>query len=60
VLIDAFVVRTVLVPALLSLLGRFSAWPRKLNGADAEPAPSQAPAGVPDDHHDAELTSHHA
>ena len=60
VLIDAFVVRTVLVPALLSLLGRFSAWPRKLNGVDAEPPPSQAPAGSPDDHHDAELTSHHA
>jgi putative drug exporter of the RND superfamily len=33
VLIDALVVRSVLVPALLTLLGGFSAWPRKLRGA---------------------------
>lgn len=33
VLIDALVVRTILVPALLTLLGDFSAWPRKLKGA---------------------------
>ena len=45
VLIDALVVRGVMVPALLALLGKFSAWPRKLGGADAddrlEPAPTQ-------------------
>lgn len=49
VLIDALVVRSVMVPALLTLLGRFSAWPRKLQGGEAprEPAeePSTAPAG---------------
>jgi len=60
VLIDAFVVRTVLVPALLSLLGRFSAWPRRLHGAPAPPASPDAPRGVPDDSSDAELTHHHA
>jgi RND superfamily putative drug exporter len=40
VLLDALVVRSVLVPALLSLMGRFSAWPRKLAGTvpQAEPA----------------------
>ena len=37
VLIDALVVRSVLVPALLTLLGRFSAWPRRLGQAEAEP-----------------------
>ena len=37
VLIDALVVRSVLVPALLTLLGNFSAWPRKLRGAEAAP-----------------------
>jgi RND superfamily putative drug exporter len=36
VLIDALVVRSVLVPALLTLLGGFSAWPRKLKGAEVE------------------------
>ena len=58
VLIDALVVRSVLVPALLTLLGGFSAWPRKLRGADAEREPSQAPAAAPDQSHDVELTSH--
>lgn len=32
ILLDAFVVRSVLVPALLTLMGRFSGWPRKLPG----------------------------
>ncbi|KRF22943.1 MMPL family transporter [Phycicoccus sp. Soil802] len=36
VLIDALVVRAVLVPALLALLGGFSAWPRKLRGAEVD------------------------
>lgn len=41
VLIDALVVRAVLVPALLSLLGGFSAWPRKLGGSEADAAGSR-------------------
>ncbi|WP_141845292.1 MMPL family transporter [Humibacillus xanthopallidus] len=43
VLIDALIVRSVLVPTLLTLLGRYSAWPRRLGGApdgDAPEAPS--------------------
>jgi RND superfamily putative drug exporter len=58
VLIDALVVRSVLVPALLTLLGGFSAWPRKLRGADATPETTQTPPGLTDDNHDIELTSH--
>lgn len=50
VLIDALVVRSVLVPALLTLLGNVSAWPRRLEGAKAarraeaesSPEPSRA------------------
>ncbi len=46
VLLDALVVRSILVPTVLSLLGRFSAWPRKLPGQDAtrarEPVSSAA------------------
>lgn len=34
VLLDALVVRSVLVPAVLALVGRFAAWPRKLPGHD--------------------------
>jgi RND superfamily putative drug exporter len=37
VLIDALLVRSVLVPALLTLLGRFSAWPRRLRAREAAP-----------------------
>ena len=37
VLLDALVVRSILVPAVLTLLGRLSAWPRRLPGT---PAPS--------------------
>ena len=55
VLIDALVVRSVLVPALLTLLGRFSAWPRRLRDADAGDQPSGAPPSVPDDSPPAEL-----
>jgi RND superfamily putative drug exporter len=40
VLIDALVVRSVMVPALLTLLGRFSAWPRKLEGAEVAQRPA--------------------
>ena len=57
VLIDALVVRSVLVPALLTLLGGFSAWPRRLTGAKAHPETTPAPA-TPDTTHDNELTSH--
>jgi RND superfamily putative drug exporter len=43
VLIDALVVRSVLVPALLSVLGGVSAWPRRLRGAEATaPAPGSS------------------
>ena len=39
VLIDALIVRTVLAPALLTLLGGFSAWPRKLRGTEVRDDP---------------------
>jgi len=60
VLIDAFVVRTVLVPALLTVLGRFSAWPRKLGADHAAPSASPGPRAAPHDGSDVELTQHHA
>jgi RND superfamily putative drug exporter len=37
-------VRAVLVPALLALLGNFSAWPRRLRGSEVGDEPS---AGSP-------------
>lgn len=46
VLIDALVVRSVLVPALLTLLGRYSAWPRKLEGSKAAPRPVEQPVAT--------------
>jgi RND superfamily putative drug exporter len=48
VLIDALVVRSVLVPALLSLLGGFSAWPRRLRKIENHPGMAQPPPSVPD------------
>ena len=37
VLLDTFVVRTTLVPAIIVLLGKWSWWPRKWNpGADSD------------------------
>ena len=60
VLIDAFVVRTVLVPALLSVLGRFSAWPRRLRADVAPPAASPEPRAATPDGSEVELTQHHA
>ena len=45
VLIDALIVRSVLVPTLLTLLGRYSAWPRKLGGARKGDAPEALPSG---------------
>jgi RND superfamily putative drug exporter len=49
VLIDALVVRTVLVPALLALLGNLSAWPRKLYRGEAAEGVEGAedPSGPP-------------
>ena len=58
VLIDALVVRSVLVPALLTLLGRFSAWPRRLNGANTPRHTSDEPPQVPDDSPPVELAGH--
>jgi putative drug exporter of the RND superfamily len=46
-LIDAFVVRAILVPALVSLFGPLSAWPRRLSGERTSAAEqAQAPRGV--------------
>ncbi|MFL6136452.1 MAG: MMPL family transporter [Frankiaceae bacterium] len=43
ILIDAFVVRSLLVPALLSLFGRFSGWPGKaLERGEQHPAHQEA------------------
>jgi RND superfamily putative drug exporter len=42
-LLDAFVVRTVLVPALVALVGRRSTWPRKAPAPEPEP-PRPLPA----------------
>ena len=43
VLLDAFLVRAVLIPALISIFGERSFWPRKRSRAEQEPAPE---AGV--------------
>ena len=43
VLIDALVVRGVMVPGPARPPGKFSAWPRKLGGADADAPPPNAP-----------------
>ncbi|MFL6153772.1 MAG: MMPL family transporter [Ornithinibacter sp.] len=56
VLIDALVVRSVVVPALLTLLGGFSAWPRRLRAAQVEDGTTAAP--VPGPSRDSELTHH--
>ena len=58
VLIDALVVRSLLVPALLTLLGGFSAWPRRLGQAEAEPDSTTSEPTTPDDSRATELTSH--
>ena len=46
VLLDALVVRSVLVPAVLALLGRYSAWPRTLQGTEVASPPAR-PARPP-------------
>ncbi|WP_226346070.1 MMPL family transporter [Agilicoccus flavus] len=45
ILIDALLVRTVLVPAMLTLVGRFSAWPRRDLGPASARRPESAGAG---------------
>jgi RND superfamily putative drug exporter len=47
VLLDAFVVRTILVPSVLTLLGRFSAWPRRLPEPDVALSPAGLPSAAP-------------
>jgi putative drug exporter of the RND superfamily len=49
VLIDALVVRSLLVPTLLALMGRFSSWPRKLEGGEATQEPVSMPSTAPSD-----------
>ena len=39
VLLDTFVVRTTLVPAIVVLLGRWSWWPRRPSGAPQDTSP---------------------
>ena len=47
VLLDTFVVRTVLVPAIMSILGRFAWWPRKfVTPWSANGGPSACAVGV--------------
>ncbi|MGH2833531.1 MAG: MMPL family transporter [Solirubrobacteraceae bacterium] len=41
-LIDAFIVRAILIPALVALVGPRSAWPRRLAGENADQAASAA------------------
>jgi RND superfamily putative drug exporter len=43
ILMDTFLVRTLLVPATVSVLGRWNWWPSRLSRVDSE-APSVAPA----------------
>ena len=43
VLIDSFLVRSYLVPALISLVGKASLWPRRAAGDEQEPEPRGQP-----------------
>ena len=47
VLMDTFIVRTVLVPCTVVLLGRWNWWPAKLSRADHQPGADAAPAAEP-------------
>jgi RND superfamily putative drug exporter len=40
VLLDTFVVRTILVPATVTLLGRWNWWPARMGRAPADPVPA--------------------
>lgn len=51
VLLDTFVVRSIIVPALLSLLGPAAAWPsRRLRGGPPRPVAEGSAAGYPADY----------
>ena len=45
-MLDAFVVRTMLVPALISLVGPVAAWPSRIAPRGRAPVPAPAPAGA--------------
>ena len=47
VLMDTFIVRTVLVPCTVVLLGRWNWWPGKMSRADQQPGADAAPAAEP-------------
>jgi RND superfamily putative drug exporter len=47
VLMDTFIVRTVLVPCTVVLLGRWNWWPSKMSRADQQPGADTAPATEP-------------
>ena len=51
VLMDTFIVRTVLVPCTVVLLGRWNWWPSKLSRADQQPGAASAPAAEPAEPH---------
>ena len=46
VLVDSFVVRPLLVPALMHILGPVNYWPRKVPAATRGPLPLLLPAGA--------------
>ncbi|HLK77282.1 MAG TPA: MMPL family transporter [Streptosporangiaceae bacterium] len=47
ILMDTFIVRTVLVPCTVMLLGRWNWWPSKMSRADQQPGAPAAPAAEP-------------
>jgi putative drug exporter of the RND superfamily len=47
ILMDTFIVRTVLVPCTVVLLGRRNWWPAKMSRADHQPGAEAAPATEP-------------
>jgi RND superfamily putative drug exporter len=47
ILMDTFIVRTVLVPCTVVLLGRWNWWPSKMSRADHQPGAEAAPATEP-------------
>ncbi|HJY94392.1 MAG TPA: MMPL family transporter, partial [Streptosporangiaceae bacterium] len=47
ILMDTFIVRTVLVPCTVVLLGRWNWWPSKMSRADHRPGAEAAPATEP-------------
>jgi putative drug exporter of the RND superfamily len=47
ILMDTFLVRTLLVPSTVVLLGRWNWWPSRMSRAEAEVQPAPQPATVP-------------